>query len=256
MQDVIQRATESGDPGMAEQAIAEIDLRTQSSPSPLEKAELLLNKAVFLGILRRFEDARAELAGALGAAPDDPEISLQHDYIRAMLCHQAEEFQEALRRMNELLKDHAELLKTPKFRFVYEDVQQRRAFELFRLRRFEDAIVSLKECLMFDMPPKDRSVMLAHLGISYSELKNREAARAYLLQACTADLPEEWRGEVHFYLGLTYAHLNLLRESKEEFQLSERQLPVLKVYAWLSRVCGLLGEKEESQRYALLARPS
>lgn len=255
MQDAIQRAIESGDRDSAGKAIVEIDLRLKSPLDSAKRTELLLNKAVFLGILGRFEDARTELVSVLSMAPNDPEIRLEHDYIHAMLCYQQGDFQEALGQMNELQIHYSEQLNDSKSRFIYSDIQQRRAFALFRLRRFQDAIVVLKKCLTFDLAPKDRAVLLVHLGMSYAELKEREAARDYLLQGCTPNLPEEWAGETHFYLGLTYAHLKLLHESKREFQLCERQLPLPKVYGWLARICGLLGETEESQRYALLARP-
>jgi len=55
-----------------------------------------------------------------------------------------------------------------------------------------------------------------------------------------------------FYLALSYAHLKLLQEFKREFQrceerTAEYQLPLAQVYAWLSKICKELGEKDESE---------
>ena len=221
-----------------------------------EKAGLLLNKAVFLGILKRFEEAREALVVALSQNPDDVETQLQFDYIDGSLYHQEAKSAEAFTRLTAVLSKYAARWTDPQFKFIYEDIQQQRAFELFALRRYEDAIPLFIECLSFQMKPADRSCALANLGISYERLKDRQAAKNYLLQACEAGLTDDWAAEVHFHLGLTYAHLNLLQDSKREFLLCEQLLPIAKVYDWLSRICGLLGENAESARYANLVKPN
>ena len=163
MEDAIRGAVHSVDQDTASQAILEIDARVQASDDSAEKAELMLNKAVFFGVLRRFDEALVELARVLGVAPSDPDIRLQHDYIHALLYYEQGNFQEALCQLNELEIRHPEQLRDSRFRLIYEDVQQRRAFALFRLRRFEDAVAVSKQCLMFDLSPKDRAVLLAHV---------------------------------------------------------------------------------------------
>jgi tetratricopeptide (TPR) repeat protein len=253
--DIIQDAMESADPSAASAAIREIDSRAQLT-SGKEKAGLLLNKAVFLGILKCFDDAREALVLALHAAPDDPETRLVFDYIHRCLYHQEEKLAEAFSHFTAVLSKYADQWAYPQYKFIYEDIQQRCAVDLFRLRRFNDAIPLCIECLSFQLKPEDRSRVLAILGICYSELKNRHAARNYLLQACEAGLTDDWAIEVHFHLGLTCAHLKHLQDSKREFLLCERLLPSDKVYGWLSRICGLLGEDAESARYAKLAKPN
>ncbi len=251
----ILRAMESADPATAEEAFREIEKQLKSLGSGPERANLIMRKPVLYGILGRVDDARRQLGMALQEAPDDPFTRLQFDYLDGSLCHQEERVDEAFSRLTAVLTNYAELLAQPGLRFIYDDIQQHRAFELFRLRRFQEAIPIFEECLSLQMRPEDRSLALAELGICHSERKNREAARDYLLEACNAGLPDEWAGQVHFHLGLTYAHLKQLRESKQEFQLCEKYLPIPKVYAWLSKICGLLGERDEAERYARLSRP-
>lgn len=250
----------SGDPAMAEEAFCEIDTRLRSLTDSKEKADLLMRKAVLYEVLGRFGDARKQLGTALREAPNDPDIQLQFDYIDGALFHQQQNFSEAFARLTSVLSKHAERLVQPQFRFIYEDIQQHRAFELFRLGQFQDAVPLFKECLSFEMKPEDRSSALANLGICYVKLKKYEEAKDHLVQACEIGVTKEWEGHVHFYLAFTYAHLHLLRESKREFQLCEEraaqyQLPLDQLYAWLSRVCKELGEKAESEHYARLARP-
>lgn len=253
--DVIDHAMETGDLALAEEAFREIDTRLGSLADAKERADLLLRKAVLYGVLGNFGEARMQLDVALHEAPDDPDIRLQFDYIDATIYHQEKNIGEAFARLSTVLSKYANQLARPDLRAMYEDIQLRRAFELFGMQRFQDAVPLFEEALLFHMKPGEKSAALASLGISYSELKNREAAKEYLLQASERRLDDHWLGQVHFHLGLTYAHLKHLQESKREFQLCERYLPISVVYAWLSRICSLLGEKSEAERYARLARP-
>jgi hypothetical protein len=124
------------------------------------------------------------------------------------------------------------------------------------MEKYKEAASLLREVLLFEIKPRDRAVALVNLGISHSHLRDHQSALNYLLEALQSDLPHEWVGHVHFYFGLSYAHLKCLRDSKASFLLSARAMPTPQVYAWLSKICGLLGEKNEEQHYALMARPS
>jgi tetratricopeptide (TPR) repeat protein len=191
----ILRAMGSGDPAIAEEAFREIDGQLKSSGSGPERANLLMRKAVLYGILGRVDDARRQLVVALQEAPDDSFTRLQFDYLDGSLYHQAEKVAVAFTRLTAVLENYAELLAQPDLRFIHNDIQQHRAFELFRLRRFQDAIPVFEECLSSQMKPEDRSVALASLGICHSKLKNREAARDYLLEARDAGLASDWAGQ-------------------------------------------------------------
>jgi tetratricopeptide (TPR) repeat protein len=161
--DVIDRAMESGDPAIAEEAFREIDTRLQSLTDAKERADLFMRKAVLYGILGRIDDARRQLSAGLEEAPNDPDIRLAFDYIDGSLYHQAQDFSEAFTRLTVVLSKHGELLTRSDSRFIYEDIQQQRAFELIRLQQFKDAIPLLKECLLFDMKSEDRRVALGRL---------------------------------------------------------------------------------------------
>jgi tetratricopeptide (TPR) repeat protein len=258
--DVIDRAMESRDPARAEEAFHEIDIRIKSLTDARDKADLLMRKAVLYSLLGRIDDARKQLSAGLKEAPDDPDIRLQFDYIDGSMYHQEQHFSEAFKRLTAVLSNHGERLSHQHFRITYEDIQQHRAFELFRLGRFQEAVPLFKECLSFDMRPTDRSGALANLGICCVKLKKYDEAKDWLLQALKMGVTKEWEGHVHFYLAFTYAQLQLLRESKREFQVCEKraaeyELPLQQLYKWLSKICRLLGEKKESERYARLARP-
>jgi tetratricopeptide (TPR) repeat protein len=258
--DLVDRALESGDPALAEEAIREVDLQLTSVSETKDMASLLLAKALLNGFLHRYSDARRQLAQALEQAPTDPDVRFSHDVIDASLYDQEGKPEQAYIRLTAVLSRYSERLSRSDARSIYEDIQQRRAFDLFWLKRFEDAVPLLKECLSFDLKAIERSCALANLGICYVKLKQYEEAKDWLLKAREMGVTKEWEGHVHFYLAFTYAQLHLLRESKREFQVCEEravqyQLPLEQLYKWLSRICGLLGEKVEAERYARLARP-
>lgn len=257
---VIQSALASGDPAAAELAFREIDIQIQSLADPKERANLLLRKAVLYGVLKRFEDARKEPRLALEQSPNEPDIRLQVDVISGSLYDQEGKPKDAFLRLTEALSLHAEQLKLPEFRFIYEDIQQRRAFDLARMANFQDAIPLFRESLSFGLQPEEHSNLLANLGLCYAELKNYQLARDSFLQACELGLTRGLEGHVHFNLAVADARLNLLREAKSEFLLCEEraaeyELQTQVIYRWLSWVCKGLGENSESEQYRRLVHP-
>lgn len=258
---IIEEALRSCDPNVAEKAFREIDSRFSGSTNPAERAGLLLSKAVLLGVLLRFDDAREQLALASQQTPnDDPDFQLNLDFIAGSLFDQEGLPHDALFHLTVVLSKHAEKLRSSEFRSTYEDIQLRRALDSVRVEEFRNAIPLLNECLTFKLEPQDRSNILCNLGLSHSQLKNYDAARDFFLGAIEIGLVKEWEGEVHCRLGIAYAHLNMLREAKRELKVcedrvSEGRIPTETIYAWLSKVCEALGEKAESERYSRLARP-
>jgi tetratricopeptide (TPR) repeat protein len=253
-----QRALQTRDPATAEEAFREIDIQLRSLADASEKANLILRKAVLLGILHRFDDARRQLDLALEEAPDDPDVRFQFDFIGGTLCDEEGKPSEAVARLTTVLSNFGERLAKPEGRFFYEDIQLRRGFDLACLSRFQEASLLLEESLSFELKSEDRSRVLSslglccrelkdyerarhfleesltfdlkseersrafsNLGLCCSELKDYERAKDYFLQALEIGLTKEWEGHVHFYLALSYAHLNLFREAKREFQLCE-----------------------------------
>jgi tetratricopeptide (TPR) repeat protein len=258
--DVTHSTGESADPGSL-QTIHQIDFRLASLAEPKERASLFLQKAVCYESLGRFNDSKTQLELALLEMPGNEEIQLQANYIGAAIYHQEQQFEEAYTRMTRILSQYSSLLSHPNLRFIYEDIQQYRAFELVQLLRFEEALPLLHDILAFEMKPDDKKTAIANLGICYSRVGKYEQAVDYLLEALRLGLPSDWEGQARCQLGIAYAHLRLLREAKLELLIcveraSAYQLPLATVYGWLSRVCRGLGQTNEAERYAKLARPS
>jgi tetratricopeptide (TPR) repeat protein len=249
------------DPATVEEQIHEIDRQLARSTNEGEKAGFLLNKANLLRLLNRISEARGALRLALEQTPDDPEMRLVCDYIGGGLHDDEGSTREAYVLFTSALSKHRNLLDLPDHRFIYEDIQRYRAFELFEMGDCTDAVSLLEEILSFKLTERCRSNAYASLGNCYARMNEYETARKYLLQAIDRGDLHDWEGMAHYDLAKTYACLHLLQDSKREFELcvervEKYNLSLEDIYRWLSRVCGGLGEKSESERYARLARPS
>lgn len=239
--------------------IKKIDERLASARDAKERVGLLLNKAVQLGILKRFEEARNTLNLTQQEIVNDPDSVLIFTYIVGGIHHQEGKVEEAFEIHTKMLSTYSRQLSETGNRFIYEDVQQQRAFEAAHLGRLEDAISLFEEILSFKLKNNDRAAALAGLGISYSKLKKYEPAREHLLMALKVRQAKNIEGRIHFHLALVCANVKLLRESKQELLLCEQHaaewnLPVEAIYSWLSRISKHLGEKRAADEYQRLTK--
>jgi len=256
---IIQDAIELRDPVLAREALKQIDLSLSSTPDPDERVFLLFSKSSCHGILGNFEEARDQLSLALQQEPEDPDVRLTVEFNEGLLSQQQGSYREALERFSAMLSSHTERLSRPELRFMYEDIQQRRAFLSVTLRKFQDSIPLLQEILSFDLEKEVRSDALASLGLCYLEQREWELAKNYLLQAKAIGITKEREKTFHFYLGIAYFYTAAFAEAKREFEICEEHaieyhLPAADVYEWLSSVSRRLGRTAESERYAQLAR--
>lgn len=261
---IIQRAVDSRDPLIAEDALREYDVAIHRSSQPAERTGLLLGKAVLYGVFFRFEESRRALELAQAQSPDDPNIQLQVDYLNAGLYDQENKPREAFEHLSKVLrKYHRRLTTEPDLRFAYEDIQLRRGLDAVRIGRFQEAITLLEESLGFCLKTQDMSNALASLGRCYSELGKFEPAREYFLKTLKIGPTIQWEGEVHMRLGVACANLGFFEEAKREFQVCEQKaaefgeygIEINKTYRWLAWVCRNLGEEAESLKYTNLAHP-
>lgn len=255
----IQSAVESGDPRRAKEALKEIDLLLPQTKDPNERGYLLFSKSSCFGILRDFATAREQLNLALQEQPANIDTKLSFEFHQGLLYQHEGEYLKALEVFERLLLHYEESLTRPEVRFMYEEIQQRRAFLSVTLERFKDAVPLLREILSFDLEKEIRSAALSKLGLCYLEMKDWWPARDYFLQARAAGLTKNAEKAFHFYLGIAYFYTHSPQEAKEEFQIcesrvSEYELPLLDIYQWLASTCKVLGEVAESERYARLAR--
>lgn len=263
--DIISRALQSGDAGLAQEALREIDARLRETRTPADRANLILARADLYRQSKRFADSRNEMDLAIQEAPDDWATQMQAAFLAGDLFDDEGKPEQACEQLTEALAKYAQVIKiTGQLRPIYEAAQLRRGLALHRIRRHKEAIPILKETLAFELNRQNRSTVLFKLGVSCTELKMWPEAQSYLNQSLTPELPNDLVWQAHYGLGIVYAYERLLEEAKREFQSCEQHAPELAagglslttVYDWLSRISKALGQRAEAEHYARLARPA
>jgi len=174
--DSIDNAIESADPLAAEEAFHQIESRLSLAADAASRAGLLLSKAVLLGHLHCFDEARKQLELASQQTPnDDPGFQLSLEFIASSMYDEEGRPGEALVRLTAVWSKHNQQLNVREFRSIYEDIQLRRAFDSVKVGEWRNAIPLLRECLSFDMK----------LGERISVLSNRDLqCKAETIRGC------------------------------------------------------------------------
>ena len=246
--------------GRAEEAAVEFGRMAAECDDPEWKSNLLLSEHVCYCILGRLVEAEQVLQAMRQIKTDNASIEVNKAFSEACFFAQKGELELGLTTFDSILNRFSVLLRSPEFRYLYEDIQQRRGAVLAKLGRYEEAISVLKEALSFELELPARSDLLANLGFCYSQLKRYGEAKDYFSRALELGVTKNWESQVHASLGIAYAHLGLLREAKRELQICEQraeeyQLQMGPIYGWLRNVCERLGERGESEKYERLVRP-
>jgi tetratricopeptide (TPR) repeat protein len=248
------------DSGKAEEAAVEFGRMAGETDDPEWKSNLLLSEHVCYCMLGRLADAEKVLQTMRQIKTDNVAIEMNKWFSEACFFAQKGELDLSLKAFDSMLNRFSESLSTVEFRYLYEDIQQRRGAVLAKLGRYDESISVLREALSFELESPAKSDVLANLGFRYSQLKRYDDAMDSFLRALEVGVTKAWEGQVHVSLGIAYAHLGLLHEAKRELQACEQrateyQIPKPHIYGWLRHVCQGLGERYEAERYAQLARP-
>jgi tetratricopeptide (TPR) repeat protein len=177
-----QKAMALRDSGREEEAIHELRAMAQEALEPNEKAMFTYGEAVCLLRLGRFEEARKCNRQAVAISPRD-EIRSRVDFNEVFLCWEERKFQECLRMLNNMLRDYSDLLCTPDFRDLYEQIQRKRATLLTEFNRPREARPLLEEALSFELDAEDKATILYYLGVALYNLGDKDEAKTRLLAA-------------------------------------------------------------------------
>jgi tetratricopeptide (TPR) repeat protein len=246
------------DAGRVEEALQELASLVESTGDPEEKASLVLNEATCLTILGRYAEARDRQREAIQISPA-VEILASADFGEAGIRALEGKGAEALDKFNRFLREYATLLARPEHRDLYYQTQMSRGALLVGPGRFQEARALLEECLSFPLAARDRGFVLYNLGACYTNLGQRDAAKAVLLEALQMGLQRSDAVSAHYYLGTIYSAERAYAKALIEFEwclahVEEGQVPRKHICGWLASTARTLGMKEDAQRYESLAK--
>ena len=258
------RARALRESGRVEHALEEFHSMAVESDDANEEAALMINEVRCYSMLGRVSDADHVLENIQELAPDDIIVRANVDFSAACVAAQKGEHGKALLRFEGMLEDYVDLLKTPEYRDLCEEIQQRRAFSLTHLGRYGEALPLLKEASSFSTLRADvQQQVHLYLGICYAALHEDRLAKEAFLSAIEFDLKNKIEAEARYRVGVLYFLTGGFAQAKHQLEVILQtyrdevpNVPRKYVYQQLSRACHYLGEKENEKRYAKLAENS
>jgi len=220
---------------------------------PLKRAALLLEDAGRCQEQGRVEDAEKLIAEAKNLAAGNPQACAEIDLLHAISLLKANNREEGVRNLSEILAEYADWFKTPDSRDVYEMVQLQRAFSLVHLERNEEALPLLEEALSFQLERAAQSDLHCHLGRCYHERSQYSQAKEHFERADALGVGDDWRPAFHYYFGYTLYELKDFQRAKRQFilclQSGDSGPPASMRYAMLAETSRKVGEHSEARLY-------
>jgi tetratricopeptide (TPR) repeat protein len=248
--------------GRITEAIQEFRSMQEATSDPNEKAAFMLGEVRCYGELGRVADAERVLAGIPELAPNDVELRFHVSLMAAYVAAQGGKHEKAILQFQELLGQYADLLQTADYRDSYEDIQQRRAFSMVHLRRYEDALPILKEASssFSTLTGEDQQEIHLYLGTCYAELQEDRLAKEEFLRTIDFALKNSVEAQARYNLGvvafLDGAFAQARHQLESILETYPGEIPNVSrkdVYFQLSRTYHYLGDKENATHYKKLA---
>jgi tetratricopeptide (TPR) repeat protein len=252
---------ELGESGHLTEAIQESRVLLAQAIDSNEKASLLTGLHVFYCQLGRLREARQTLDEMKRLDISDLGIRLNAEFCEPTLLLQEGRSEEGLSALAGMLDQYSEAFKKPGYRYLYEDIQRRRALTLVGLSRFTEALSILREVVSFsfDHVTDEQQVHFA-LGVCLEHAKNIEAAKHEFIRAITFGLKNDIEERALWRLGILYYKAGALAQAKQQLETILRDFPSQnpaisrkQIYEALSQTHRDLGDKDNAKHYSDLA---
>jgi tetratricopeptide (TPR) repeat protein len=171
-------------------------------------------------------------------------------------------YEEGLTAFAAMLDRHREAFKTPEHRYLFEDIQCRRALTLFGLSRFKDALPILREVVTFpfDELGDEQQIHFA-LGVCLDDSDDPEAAKQELIRVVGFGIKNDLEEQALYRLAILHYKSGALAQAKQQLETILRDFPNpsssvsrRQVYQGLSQVFRDLGDKASEKLYADMAK--
>jgi tetratricopeptide (TPR) repeat protein len=248
--------------GRIEDAIQESQILLAETTDVNEKASLLGGIHVSYCKLGHLKEARQTLEQMKQLEISDLGIRLNAEFCEATLLIQEGRCEEGLSAFAAMLDRQGEAFEDPEYRYLYEDIQCRRASTLVALSRFKEALPILKEALSFsfDEATNEQRVHF-DLGICLEETNETEAANQEFFRAIGFGLKNDIEERVLYRLAILQFKAGALAQAKQQLETILRDFPGQSsvvprkyVYEQLSRTYRHLGDKTNAELYASMAK--
>jgi tetratricopeptide (TPR) repeat protein len=248
--------------GRSEDAIRESQILLAEATDDNEKASLLGGMHVSYCKLGRLKEARQTLGQLKQLHISDLEVLLNAEFCEPTLLMQEGRYGEGLSAFAAMLDRHSEAFKDDRFRYLYEDIQRRRALVLFGLSRFTEALPILKEAISFsfDNVADEQQVHFA-LGVCHEDANDTQAAKQEFIRVVGFGLKNDVAEQALYRLAILHYKGGALAQARQQLEMILRDFPSQnpavprkQVYEGLSQTCHYLGDKANAKLYMDLAK--
>jgi tetratricopeptide (TPR) repeat protein len=260
--ELLQHFVELRETGRHEEAIREYRALAAAAKDANERADLLAGAEIEYCILGRLAEARQIVDELLAMETSDPEIRLSIEFDDACLLLLEGRTADGAEAFASMLQRHRELLERPWLRFLYEEIQWRRAVALVELRRFGEALPILQEAVSFDLEDveHEQRVWVA-LGDCLYDAKDFESAREAFIRAIDFGLKNAIEEVARYDFAQVCVKTRGFAQARQQLETILRDFPTENsflprkyVYVLLSRACSGLGDRQAAESYTELAK--
>jgi len=257
-----ERLMELDESGRIEDVIRESQSMLAETTDANERASVLGNICVSNAKLGRLKEARQALDQMKQLEISHLGIRLNAEFCEPTLSIQEGRYEEGLAAFAAMLRRHGEAFKDPEHRYLYEDIQCRRALALFGLSRYKEALPILREAVTFpfNRATDEQQVHFA-LGVCLEDANDAEAAKQEFIRVVGFGLKNDVEERALWRLGILYYKAGALAQAKQQLETILRDFPTQnpavprkQVYEGLAQTYRHLGDKENEKFYMDLAK--
>ena len=250
--------------GRIEEAIRESGILLAESTDVNEKASLLVGMHVSYCKLDRLKEARHTLDQLKRLEISDLGVRLNAEFCEPTFLVQEGRYEDGLSAFTAMLDRHSEAFKEPEHRYLYEDIQCRRALTLFGLSRFKEALPILRQAVSFSFnQARDEQQVHFALGVCLEDANDTEAVKQEFIRVVDFGLKNDVEERALYRLAILHYKTGALAQAKQQLETILRDfpnqgpaVPRKQVYEGLSQTYRCLGDKANEKVYMELAQKS
>jgi tetratricopeptide (TPR) repeat protein len=247
--------------GRIEDAAHEFHALADETDDPDERVAIFANAHKCYCQLGWLDKADALMHQIRSLPHQDKFVRMIVDFADACMMAQMGKLDEGELKFERVLDSNRELLASSDNRYLYEDIQERRAFLLAGLGRYTEALPLLKEAASFTSGESDPKLVHFYLGVCYDAASESSLAKEEFLLAIELGLDAHFEASARYRVAMVYFTNGALGQAKLHLEcalavpggVADLELRTY-IYQGLSRTCHYLGEFEEEQRYLKLAQ--
>lgn len=257
-----QRIAELQDAGQFAEVIRESQIALAETTDPNDQASLLIDAIVACQILDRVPEARQMLGKLKQLDISDVEGRLNAEFCEPCILVQEGRLEEGVVAFAALLERRGEILRQADFRYLYQDIQSRRALALVELERFGEALLVSRENIsfVFESAEVEQRTRFC-LAVSLEATGDSESAKEELIRVIDFGIKNDLEEHARYHLARRYFIAGAFARALQQLEAIVRDRPQgdfvierRELYDGLSRTYQQVGDAANAKRYAQLAK--